>query len=203
MSKVKHRRLPEISPDVVARFWGKVQIKDSDSCWLWSGGRKPGGYGNINISGKIFISSRVAYFIAKKSDPLEKEVCHSCDNPPCCNPEHLFLGTHQENIFDMVKKGRLKTDTAHVAILSNRISRKNSAVAAINPVDVRLIRNIWEGGAFSRRFIMYHFRITGNFFETIIHKDLWHGVPMVQVELRKRKQGVKPGNPFPKNKAIS
>ena len=192
MSKVKHRPMPAISPRDEARFWSKVEIKDSSTCWLWSGSRKRNGYGNVTVSRLTLSANRVAYFISTNIDPLDNQVCHSCDNPPCCNPAHLFLGTHKDNARDMVQKGRHRVDAAHRSILANRAMRKANSVSTIPPTDVRLIRNIWEAGVFSRKFIMQNFHMTGNFFETIIHQDLWSGVPMVPVELRKRKQGRKP-----------
>lgn len=80
-----------------------------EGCWS-TRGLKPieGGYFRLNISGKIVSLHRAAY-IAYVSDPGDLHVLHSCDNPGCCNPSHLFLGTHTDNMRDLIKKGYRKT----------------------------------------------------------------------------------------------
>lgn len=87
-------------------FWAQVQIGDPDDCWEWQGSRDTDGYGRDRRGGVTRRSSRVAFFLATGIDPGDLLVCHSCDNPPCCNPAHLWLGTHQDNSRDMVEKGR-------------------------------------------------------------------------------------------------
>ena len=79
-------------------------------CWEWTGSRLPAGYGKIGVSGRgrgvTETTHRVAYRLANGAFDESSEVCHRCDNPPCCNPDHLFLGTHADNMSDMAKKGR-------------------------------------------------------------------------------------------------
>jgi HNH endonuclease len=79
-------------------------------CWIWMKGRNDRGYGVIVLPGqKSAYASRVSYetFIGQLGD---KEACHKCDNPPCINPDHLFAGTHQENMRDSMAKGRNRRD---------------------------------------------------------------------------------------------
>jgi len=82
-------------------------------CWGWKGSKNPGGYGKITvrIEGKpITISAhRLAYTAYRGDIPLGKLVLHRCDNPACTNPDHLFLGTHQDNMKDKIAKGRCST----------------------------------------------------------------------------------------------
>lgn len=91
------------------RFWMKVDKSGGDSsCWQWTGAKHPKGYGNFmaNRNGLTRIAHRLAYLLAHGELPHDKMVCHSCDNPSCCNPAHLFLGSAKENSHDMVKKMR-------------------------------------------------------------------------------------------------
>ena len=87
------------------RFW-KYVLK-SNGCWEWQGLRTVGGYGLYWIErNQQTTAHRVSWLIAYGPIPDGIEVLHSCDNPPCIRPQHLFLGTQQDNIDDMIRKGR-------------------------------------------------------------------------------------------------
>lgn len=90
------------------RFLAKTK-RAADGCLLWTGSKNSGGYGLVRWDGKTRKASRVAYEIASGAPiPEGMLVCHKCDNPPCVDPDHLFLGTHTDNIRDAAKKGRLR-----------------------------------------------------------------------------------------------
>jgi hypothetical protein len=80
--------------------------EDQNGCWNWIGATASG-YGRFKQNGKLYSAHREMYSMTFGSDGMDgKQVCHKCDNPKCCNPEHLFLGTRSENMLDCVRKGR-------------------------------------------------------------------------------------------------
>ncbi len=81
--------------------------KDPSGCWLWQGGRTGKGYGAIGVEGKTKGVHRVAWELVNGPIPDGMLICHHCDIRNCINPEHLFLGTHTDNMQDALKKGRL------------------------------------------------------------------------------------------------
>lgn len=92
------------------RFWPKVQRTGDDECWPWIGkARTSFGYGMIGLGSRsegIDRAHRVAWTLTFGPIPDDLHVLHRCDNPPCCNPKHLFLGTNRDNVDDKVAKGR-------------------------------------------------------------------------------------------------
>lgn len=88
------------------RLWAKVEVGGPDDCWPWTGTRQPGGYGEIDRQH----ATRIILGL-EPGDP--REALHTCDNPPCCNPAHLRVGTSQDNSDDMVSKGRSNTGERH------------------------------------------------------------------------------------------
>jgi hypothetical protein len=91
------------------RLRAKLGPKDPvTGCTVWTGGGIPAGYGLISRGGRMVLAHRVAYELKHGPIPDGMKVCHSCDNPPCCNDEHLFLGTQADNMADRDAKGRGK-----------------------------------------------------------------------------------------------
>lgn len=89
------------------RFEKNVFPEPNTGCFLWAGNqRKKQGYGGFRLLGKMELAHRVSYALYK--GPIkDKHVLHTCDNPHCVNPDHLFIGTHQDNMTDMKNKGRV------------------------------------------------------------------------------------------------
>lgn len=97
------------------RFWSKVDRRGPNECWEWLASRNKG-YGQMSAGrrgDKPLIASRVSWEIAHGKIPNGLYVCHHCDNPPCVNPQHLFLGTLQDNFRDRYRKGRYPRGDRH------------------------------------------------------------------------------------------
>lgn len=99
---------------VLERFWAKVDKRGPDECWPWTGGVSDFGYGAFTINGKLIGAHRFALQLHIGRALLPDELaCHGCDNPPCCNAQHLFVGTHGDNTRDAAAKGRLAAGDDH------------------------------------------------------------------------------------------
>jgi len=129
----------ELFCSLACAVWNGVKRGRKSECWEWQG-TTVYGYGQFSFKQKRYRANRAAYEAHYGVDPGDMFVCHRCDNPTCCNPHHLFLGTVEDNTADMVAKGR-----------SARGWRHNKTKLDIE--DVRYIRKAHESGAsLARRY---------------------------------------------------
>lgn len=94
-------------------FWSLIRKLGPDNCWLWSGATNRDGYGRRGTGYGDNLAHRHAWKLTNGPIPPGLCVLHKCDNPLCCNPSHLFLGTHQDNHLDMVRKDRQVKGVRH------------------------------------------------------------------------------------------
>lgn len=131
------------------RFWTKVEIGSANACWLWTAGKNAHGYGRISVGRKAVLAHRFAYELTYGKVPADMHVRHACDNPSCVNPAHLSIGTHQENMKDMVVRGR-----------QQRVAGTRKWSAKLTEADVELIRSRIADGAtvvsMARAYGMHH-----------------------------------------------
>ena len=97
----------DINDSIIARFWAKVD--KSGECWVWTAYCDANGYGHLSVGTKMPRAHRVSWTI--HNGPIPEGICvlHTCDNPPCVRPDHLWLGSRGDNSLDMKMKGRGRT----------------------------------------------------------------------------------------------
>lgn len=105
-AKIKTRKITKTFHE---RLWSKIQIGNPENCWEWSGARQERGHGVIKITGekKNMLVHRAVFEEIHGPIPDGVLICHTCDNPPCCNPNHLFSGTQVDNMSDCSEKERI------------------------------------------------------------------------------------------------
>jgi len=112
MMSQKDEAILLVKDKVADRFWSKVGITaNPDRCWEWQGNKGVRNYGYFSVTVSPdrdlpVIPTRIMYYLHYGVHPSGKCVCHTCDNPKCVNPTHLFLGTNKDNTQDMIAKGR-------------------------------------------------------------------------------------------------
>ncbi len=154
-----------VAEPLSVRFWRAVEKKRPNDCWEWMGSRHYKGYGEIALSHKGKTKShRVAWALTNGEIPEGMVVCHSCDNPPCCNPDHLFLGTHKTNKHDSQEKGR-------------HAFGERSGMAKLTESEVKKIRAIDKTGTRTRLSLASQFGISGRMVTSICRYDNWKHVP--------------------------
>lgn len=139
-------------------FWSRVNISDPNDCWEWQGGKQRGGYGETFYNGRNLSAHRVSWFLSFGAIKKGYHICHKCDNPPCCNPEHLFQGTRKDNMNDAKTKkrnwhpigslcGNSKLTEANIHVIRGLLKQGMSApkIAKIYNVGSTTIYNIHSG----------------------------------------------------------
>lgn len=127
-----------LSPAQIKKFWSLIDRSDPDGCWPFHGHVMKEGYGRIQFNHVRILAHRLAYILTYGDIDPDLNVLHQCDNPPCCNPAHHFLGTQLDNIADRVAKQRTR------GFVLNRGER--NAKARFTADDVRDIRSRYAAG---------------------------------------------------------
>lgn len=143
-------------------FLQRVEMVPFSTCWYWIGGMYADGYGKARHQGKECKAHRYSYMLHKGPIPNGMHVCHKCDEPSCVNPDHLFIGTRNENMRDMAEKGR----SAHGA---------RHGMAKLSIEQVREIRAKRDNGQ-SMRAIAAEYGVSGGRISEIVHRKSWRRV---------------------------
>ncbi len=140
-------------------FFSKVKIGKENECWIWTAGRTTWGYGHFGVNGKDYRAHRVAYELHHGPIPNGMFVCHTCDNPPCCNWNHLFLGTNADNVADMMNKNRQHRG-------------EKTGGAKLTAVDVLEMRRLHTEGM-ANRDIERQFNMSSGSVYSIVNRISW------------------------------
>lgn len=142
-----------LNPTLEQRFWPKVEVRADDECWPWLAFRNPAGYGTIKNFWGSSLAHRICW-VLHHGGPIEgKHVLHTCDNPACVNPAHLYLGTNEDNIADKVARGR-----SH-APQPNKQGEKHP-LAKLTDDDARLIHQLANSGRRNGRELARRFGVS-------------------------------------------
>lgn len=152
--------------DPIKHFWSFVDRSGGpDSCWEWIGGRTKKGYGSFGFRGKTFSAHRISYEISNNiSIPADMCICHHCDNPPCVNPKHLFLGTKSDNSLDMYKKGR----RVFVGLKGQDHPRSK-----LTDEDIRIIRSSYRPNEVSYYDLAKQFHVSPATIFYVVKRETW------------------------------
>jgi hypothetical protein len=134
---IRNVTLSEAKEIIKVRIFRDYTKKCENGCWEWTGAKLKSGYGRIEFLRKYRYIHRMSMYLWRGFDINSKLlVCHHCDNPPCFNPNHLFIGTQKDNIKDAVKKGRMRGGY-------NPAIGEKCGSAKLKEVDIRRIRNLY------------------------------------------------------------
>lgn len=149
----------------IERFWYYIDKRSDEECWEWLGAKISTGYGHMWIGNGYEYMHRYSYIIHFGNIPDGLHVCHTCDNPSCVNPSHLFLGTAKDNAIDREKKGRRKSPIGNENFKSK-----------LNEVLVVEIRNYYKAGGITKKELAELYKVNVNTIGCIISRKTWKNV---------------------------
>lgn len=152
----------KLSDKNIQNFWNKVCVEDANECWLWTG-TTDGKYGVFNVNYKMEKAHRVSWVIHFGEIPKGLLVLHKCDNPPCVNPHHLFLGTLSDNTRDSIDKGRF----GHCY---------RSIPTKLTKLQVKDIRQLHTSSSLTQSEIADRYNVSQSYISKIIRREKWKNI---------------------------
>jgi len=149
------------------KFYSNIKVNPETNCWEWIGNKDKKGYGIFKGYGFTHRAHRFSWLLHKGEFPNEFYVCHKCDNPPCVNPDHLFLGTQFDNMQDMIQKGR-----------GPKVYGTNNPRANLSDQDVMEIRRLWDVEKTSPKELSIMFSTPKSTINQIISGNTWKHLPL-------------------------
>jgi len=155
------RRNTRNCPSAIDRFWEKVECKKKDDCWEWQA-NQASGYGKFFDKGHGYLAHRYSWIIHFGKIPNGMYVLHKCDNKLCVNPNHLFLGTSQDNTQDMIRKNR-----------HNYLKGSELPQAKLNEKDVMKIRQLYNSGIYNQPQLAEKYNVDQSMISYIVNRKYW------------------------------
>src|SRR3990167_41875 len=151
----------------IEKVFKRVTVKPETKCWVWNGAVAGNGYGQTYKKGKVIYAHRLSYELFFGEVEKGLFVCHRCDNPPCVNPEHLFLGTNADNVDDRNKKGRTAKGE-HCGL--SKLTEKQ--VTKIRSLYIP-IRGRYHNGKITKKTLASKFKVSEKNIEKILSNKTW------------------------------
>jgi hypothetical protein len=171
---VPHPMASKTPPEI--RFWRKVQRGQPDQCWPWLGDKTSKGYGRFvpypkhrdenGVRPNPQMAHRLVLMYSGITIEPGMEVCHRCDNPSCVNPDHLFVGSHADNMADMRSKGRAAQPKGEL-----------HGESKLTTKDVVAIRTMYRPGVVSHLQLARLFGVSKRLIQMVIHREAWRHIP--------------------------
>ncbi len=202
-----YRILPELTEQDKTRFWSKVSKEPGQGpngdCWEWQAGCDGFGHGKFGLTRHGFGSScfgahRIAFYLFYGVDPRPLCVLHDCDNPRCCNPSHLHVGTDRDNATERNQRNRHASGVRHwtkqhpesipsgeayhtqraqaAARREQAPSRKLDRIAKLTPTQVKHIREIYDAGGVIMETLASQFSVSSTTILRIVHRLSWRHI---------------------------
>lgn len=153
----------QFTPEMIDRFWAKVDKRGPDECWLWTASLRPNGYGQFTWHyPNVVYTHRFSYELHTGIDPKSSMVCHSCDVRACVNPNHLWLGTQADNLADASRKGRLRRGEQHSKLFREK--------------DILEMRRLYDEGMM-QSVIADQFKASRQTINDIVRRKSWRHLP--------------------------
>ena len=147
-------------PTFEERFWAKV--KKTTNCWEWTGALFGNGYGHLQANHKNSLAHKISWEIHNGEIPKGLLVLHKCDNKKCIRPDHLFLGTHVDNMQDMLRKER-----------GNKPKGEKIGISKLTGSQIRTIKTLKKNGNLSQQKIAEVFNVAQSTISHIVNGRTW------------------------------
>lgn len=144
-------------------------VDKETGCWEWQGYKNEDGYGRASYGGKLELAHRMTYTMFKGNIPKGMCILHKCDNPGCCNPEHLFVGTRSDNMQDMLAKGRGS---------KRQVFGEEHSHTSFTELDILEIRKDWHESTISCRDLGEIHGVTPGCISAICRGENWVQLPI-------------------------
>ena len=159
---------------VEERFWSHVNThnEDEDECWEWTASRDKDGYGKFKVCGKSVRSHRFVLELNEGELKSGEHALHTCDNPPCCNPYHIYKGDQQDNMQDMINRNRTNPMFGRKYGYASGEDHGNSKTTEL---DVIAMRKLYDAG-FTQKYIEDKFNMSHTQVCRIVNRTAWKQV---------------------------